>query len=115
MNQMAKIKEEYTKTIERLRCEMQAVYREILVDAGLDGDVIDKESGRRGVIRIRRRDIYSVDAEYIFYPYRINGELSKSCQNVWVGSDYRPDGEERLKQGLISKYDPAPKAEEIIC
>ena len=109
MNRIEKIKEEYRETIKRLRFETEAVYREILVDAGLDGDVVDKESGKRGVIRVRGRDIYSVDADYIFYPYKINGELSKSHQLVWVSSDYRPDGEERMKQELLSKYDPAPK------
>ena len=109
MNRIEKIKEEYRETREQLRFEMEAVYREILVDAGLDGDVVDKKSGKRGVIMVRGSDYYSVDAEYIFYPYRINGKLSKSHQHVWVSADYRPDGEERMKQELLSKYDTAPK------
>lgn len=109
MNRIEKIKEEYRETIERLRFETEAVYREILVNAGLDGDVIQRDNGKRGVIRVQGRELNNIDAEYEFYPYRINGELSKSHQHAWVSSDYRPDGEERMKRELLSKYDPAHK------
>lgn len=89
MNRIQEIREEYNeksgKLISEYRDLLKNEYEAQLKELGmLDTDVIMLRNNKKGRIRLELRRYGSIDYEICFYPYKKDGTLSKTHNNVFV-------------------------------
>lgn len=75
--------EEWKKKRTQLYYELEALYHTFLSECDLTGDVIRTSTGQRGKIKVQLTT-WDGECNYIFYPYKKDGQLSKKGVSTCV-------------------------------
>lgn len=78
LEQAVKAKNEKKKTVAQ---ELKAEYVAALESLGLNNDVVELKTGRRGIIEVIENTGY-IHCEYIFSPYTKSGGISKKYERI---------------------------------
>lgn len=103
MNRIQEIKEEYNEKSGRLISEYRDLlkneYETQLKELGMfETDVIMLRNGKKGRIRLELSSYSNMDYDICFYPYKKDGALSKTHNNVYVRRwDFAADMREKFK------------------
>ena len=93
MNRYFSIKERAYKRIEEVREKYKTETHEYLKKHGLHGVVIRNSDGKRGVLKMKQEQDYSIGYELKFYPLRKDGSVSNRCDGYF---DWNKELEEQF-------------------